>query len=194
MDPLTVLCLYSQYSTNSDLILSKIKKNSLDFIKSIPIDTLYSRKIVKPKVTSVPAIVIQYPTSLEIYEGTDAFNWLDEVIENKNKEELKIQMQQEMLELQKKMEMEKSKLDEEKKNLETVVKQPKTPQIASMPPPSDPVKTEKYTPIDEIVDLQQVTDTSQKVSASTKKTQDLLARARELEKGREDLSPKKPPF
>lgn len=221
MDPIAVICLYSQYSTNCDLFVAKIKKNNIDFIQLIPLDTLYSRKMVSAKIKKVPAIVVQYPNSLEIYEGMEAFSWLDEVIENKNKEDVnnamaELHRQKELLEL------EKSKLQNTspEKPLESNTSPPPEPktttdtrQVTDPNPSIESSQVEKrksekgdrptYTPIDDVVvdDIQipdvgdrNDTGTTKKLSASSKKTQDLLARARELEKGREDLSNRKPPF
>lgn len=204
MDPLSVLCLYSQYSPNSDRFIAKLKKYAIDFIQLIPLDTVYSRKIVSSKIKSVPAIVIQYPNSLEIYEGTEALDWLDEVIQNKQKDD----MQKEMLQ----------RLEQQKIQSELPPPLPSQPQppppspvqpSSQSPPPPPPTpsvqvtpqqssSTDKYTPIDDVVTIEdsqnRESQTQQKLSASSKKTQDLLARARELEKGREDMSGKKPPF
>lgn len=210
MDPLAVLCLYSQYSTNCDMFIAKIKKNNIDFIQFIPLDTPYSRKMVASKIRKVPAVAVHYPNSLEIYEGAEAFTWLDEVVENKNKEDVnnalvEIQRQKQLLEL------EKSKIIQtppeqpptESKNNQPQPPSPSPPesfnelQLPPPPPPSSNKST--YTPIDDVVNENQAdggneTGTTKKLSASSRKTQDLLARARELEKGREDLSSRKPPF
>ena len=233
MDPLAVLCLYSQYSVNCDRFITKIKKNDIDFIQMIPIDTLFSRQLVGNKIKSVPAIVIQYPNSLEIYEGIEAFDWLDEIIQNKNKEEVKSSIQIEMLELQRQkdlFELEKNKLqktesspdDSLSKNESAALIDSNTTEKVNakgalgsksseinrldfkIPSPGK----DKYTPIDDVVDdsssaeqsveqsdpPENSTGTNKKLSASSKKTQDLLSRAKELEKGREDLGNKKPPF
>ena len=209
MDPLAVLCLYSQYSTHSDRFLKKIKKYNIDFMELIPVDTLYSRNIVSSKIKTVPAVIIQYPDSLEIYEGDEATDWLDDVIQNKQKDDL----QKELL---KKLEEEKytNIPSSESSQLETKGSELSPPPVtnttplsmtpppmtnsAPTPPESSNEKDNKYTPIDDVVTIDDnrgvETQTQQKLSASSKKTQDLLARARELEKGREDLGGKKPPF
>ena len=245
MDPLAVLCLYSQYSVNCDRFITKIKKNDIDFIQMIPIDTLFSRQLVGRKIKSVPAIVIQYPNSLEIYEGMEAFDWLDEIIQNKNKEEVKSSIQMEMLELQRQkdlFELEKNKLQKtesspddslskkesaalidsnttEKVNVKGGALGSKSSEINRLDFKIPSPGKDKYTPIDDVVDdsssaeqsveqsdtrgsaptersdtPENSTGTNKKLSASSKKTQDLLTRAKELEKGREDLSNKKPPF
>lgn len=235
MDPLAVLCLYSQYSVNCDRFITKIKKNDIDFIQMIPIDTLFSRQLVGNKIKSVPAIVIQYPNSLEIYEGIEAFDWLDEIIQNKNKEEVKSSIQMEMLELQRQkdlFELEKNKLQKtesspddslpknesaalidsnttEKVNAKGALgSKSKSSEINRLDFKIPSPGKDKYTPIDDVVDdsssaeqsveqsdpPENSTGTNKKLSASSKKTQDLLSRAKELEKGREDLGNKKPPF
>jgi hypothetical protein len=244
MDPLAVLCLYSQYSLNCDRFITKIKKNDIDFIQMIPLDTLFSRQLVGSKIKSVPAIIIQYPNSLEIYEGMEAFDWLDEIIQNKNKEEVKSSIQMEMLELQRQkdlFELEKHKLQKtesppddslSKNESAALIDSNSTEKVNAkgalgsksseinrvdfkIPSPGK----DKYTPIDDVVDdssseeqsvepgdtrgraptepgdtPENSTGTNKKLSASSKKTQDLLSRAKELEKGREDLGNKKPPF
>ena len=239
MDPIAVICLYSQYSTNCDMFVAKIKKNNIDFIQLIPLDTLYSRKMVSTKIKKVPAIAVQYPNSLEIYEGMEAFSWLDEVIENKNKEDVnnamaELHRQKELLELEKNKLQNKppEKPIESNTSTELNSSSPDTSQSntvsegfthtnAPRPGESDNPggfsshlersdtkgKSQKdrptYTPIDDVVvdEIQKPdvgdrneTGTTKKLSASSKKTQDLLARARELEKGREDLGNRKPPF
>jgi hypothetical protein len=63
-------------------------------------------------------------------------------------------------------------------------------------PPPPPKIEDKYTPIDTVLTPDSNpninSNTEHKPSASVKKTQDLLARARELEKGRDDIHSKKP--
>lgn len=207
MDPISVLCLYSQYSENSDRFISKIQKNTIDFIQLVPVDTVYSRRIISGRVKSVPAIVIQYPNSVEIYEGVEAFDWLEEVILNKKDEEVKNSMKSQLLEIEaqkKLLETEKEKLQQFKDNKEEnpIESEPKK-NIEKVKEYKSEKSKDRYTAIEDIVappdqsvESESMVDSisGTKLSASSKKTQDLLSRARELEKGREDFSNKKPPF
>ena len=187
MDPLNIICLYSQYSKVCDFFINKIKQNQIDFIHLIPVDTLHSRKILNGRVSTVPSIVIQYPTNIEIYEGQKATDWIEEVIENKIKENKIIEENNKLEQQRKNMAIEQQRLKQE---LEELKKQKEELQL--QPPP--PAKTEdKYTPIDDVLTPDSsITNNDHKPSASVKKTQDLLARARELEKGRDEINSKKP--
>lgn len=207
LEPQNIICLYSIYSEQCKQFLSKIQENTIDFINMLQIDTPYSRKIVSDKIKKVPSVLIEFSNGLlEIYEGEKAFTWLNEVINNKKLDEIKEKtfleqqkIQNELLELKRQKEL----LELQKKELENTNNNPKQETINNKTE-NKPEKN-KYTAIDDVMDSNlldlESTDMerdvmerdSAKMSASTKKTQDLLSRARELEKGRDDLSSKKPP-
>jgi hypothetical protein len=180
--PTNILCLYSSYSPESTKFITKLQNNEIDFLELVPVDNPIVRKKVCKRVKKVPCLIIEYNTGeTEIYEGDKAQNWLEEIILNKKTEEAK---QKALLEHQKLLEdiqRQKEELEKQKKELEKT---------------ATTTQSSKYTAIDDVLDEERelYEKDAAKVSASGKKTQDLLSRARELEKGREDLGSKKPPL
>jgi hypothetical protein len=188
--PTNILCLYSSYSSECKKFISKLQKNEIDFVQLIPVDNPEVRRKVVNKVKRVPCLLIEYDTEeLEIYEGDKAFDWLEQIIMNKKAEEMRQKALMEQQKLLEDIQREKELLERQKKELE----EQKTTD-------APPAKKEKYTAIGDVLDdgvdneREMYERDAAKVSASSKKTQDLLSRARELEKGREDLSSKKPPL
>lgn len=83
--------LYSQYSPNSKRFLDMIKNAPIDFAASIGLSSLcidntdVRERILKSKnieIVSVPCVLIIYPDGgVEKYDGSNAFKWAEEVIQ-----------------------------------------------------------------------------------------------------------------
>lgn len=199
-DIVNILCLYSSFSTSCSDFIKQLRENNLDFVNLLQIDTNSARRIASSNIKKVPALLLEYSDGrVDLFEGDRAFSWLYEIITNKRnaelarrqqKEQEKIRKQMEDLEMQKRMiekqklEMMKFEMEEMKKKKELETKETKTTSINEIisKPDDEP---------NNIIGERAET----KPSASSKKTQDLLARARELEKGRElEMPNKKPPL
>jgi hypothetical protein len=201
-NPASVLCVYSRHSEQCKKILEKIQNYGLDFIVPVSVDNAIARKFLASRIKYVPCLILQYSTHTETYEGDKAFAWINEIIAAKLEEALQteketVQSQLETLQKQIELKIEEKYREEYEKRLQT----PEEPAIMSGA--RTKVGKSKGTFIGDLVDLEQLDDeepelperapppTAQNMSA--KKSQDLLSRAREMEKSREDSSRKKGP-
>ena len=196
--PINIYGLYSSFSQKSKALLESIKSNNLDFITLIKIDSSSHRNLLKNKIQEVPSVIVESSDgNIEVFEGNKAFMWLSDVISNKQKNDMeqKYRMEQEkildsmnqmklqneilMKEIEKKnaeLETQKTteKVSKDFTNINDVIETPENnlPSQPIQPPPVQPSDRNEIQP---------------------RKNQDVLARARELEKGRElDISNKKP--
>jgi hypothetical protein len=207
-DIVNILCLYSSFSKSCSDFIKQLRENNLDFVNLLQVDTQHARKIASTNVQKVPALLLEYSDGrVELFEGDRCFSWLYEIINNKRNaesarrqemEQEKIRKQMQELEMQKrmiekqKMEMMKLEMEEmKKKNELEAQKENKTTSINEVISESQTKESVKFEEPNSVVGER----TETKPSASSKKTQDLLTRARELEKGRElELPNKKPPL
>ena len=74
-NPKNILCFYSKYSENSQLLVNLAKKyNELEEIKYICVDSQNVREALQKnkniKIESVPCVLLCYPSNyIEKYEG-----------------------------------------------------------------------------------------------------------------------------
>jgi hypothetical protein len=83
--------LYSKYSPNSNKLLDSLKNSRHDLTQVVPLqlvcvdNEMVRDRIMKDKtiqISSVPCILIIYNDGgVEKFEGTNAFNWVDELIQ-----------------------------------------------------------------------------------------------------------------
>ena len=86
-----IVLISSKQSSACKKFERRIRKEGLDFIKVIVADTLETRKILKDRVNLVPCIVVVYEDNgvieYDTFEADDAEEWLEELLENKRKEQ-----------------------------------------------------------------------------------------------------------
>lgn len=197
--PVNIICLISNFSPSSKRFITRANEYAVDFIKYISIDDTQVRNIIKNRVRKVPYLIVSYSSgNVEVYESDKSFDWLNEIITNKLRQEIEEKTRQEQLRLkeiedlkQKQIELEQAKIEQAAK---FELQQAKNEEIKTQPSPVSTVGN-RFTSISDLGDdvpTSSPDDQQQKmVNAATKKSSSLLERARELEKGREELSNKK---
>lgn len=200
--PVNIICLISNFSPASNRFITKANECGVDFIKYISIDDAQLRNLIKDRVRRVPYLIINYSSgNVEVYEGDKSFDWLNEIINNKLRQEIDVKNQKEQKYLQeieslkrKQVELQQKMQDEQKLLEEKLKAASSQPASVALSVPSSQASGNRFTSIADLGgDVAETDDAAQQkmVSAATKKSSSLLERAKELEKGREELSNKK---
>lgn len=75
-----ILILYSEYSKKCKKFLSTLNNDPIIDVKKIQklcIDNPQVRKVVEKHVQVVPAVMVKNNSDIDLYEGDEAYDWLD---------------------------------------------------------------------------------------------------------------------
>lgn len=75
-----ILILYSEYSKKCKKFLSTLNNDPIIDVKKIQklcIDNPQVRKVVEKHVQVVPAVMVKNNSEIDLYEGDEAYDWLD---------------------------------------------------------------------------------------------------------------------
>lgn len=75
-----ILILYSEYSKKCKKFLSTLNNDPIIDVKKIQklcIDNPQVRKVVEKHVQIVPAVMVKNNSEIDLYEGDEAYDWLD---------------------------------------------------------------------------------------------------------------------
>lgn len=212
MDIKITTFLFSKYSNNCKAFIEMLSKIPNEYkvnlkMTDVCIDNEKIRKNIlnskKIDIKMVPCILIVYNNgAIEKFEGSDAFNWLNEIIgniiksqetENQIKQQQEIQnqlqqqissQQQQLLEQQQLFEQQKL-LEQEKEN-QKVVSIPAKKQLNKKGKTSiDDLETESEDNIDEFEE--DIQETSKSKNALTVKKESLMNTAMAMQKSRDNL-------
>lgn len=178
-----IVLISSKQSSACKKFERRIRKEGLDFIKVIVADTLETRKILKDRVNLVPCVVVVYENNgvieYDTFEADDAEEWLEELLENKRKEQTPQQ-----------------------EPTQSAAPEPQTQNIPEPQnkPSQDPSKKYTYINLDDshpqesqqAPPPQQQEPIRESSRANNIKSADLLSKAREMEKMRQQEFNKKP--
>ena len=182
-----IILITSKFSSVSKKFERKIRKEQLDFIKIVTADTPEIRKLLSKHVKHVPCIIVVYDNEGDLeydtFEAGDAEEWLEELLQNRKEEQ---------------------KLIEREKAKEIVIEPAKeiVKEIVKEPVKETPAKNYSYINLDDSVPQEQpvvaeqprapVPEHQNTSRANNAKSVDLLSKAREMEKMRQQEFNKKP--
>lgn len=215
--------LYSKYSTNSQKLLDIITKSNIDLTKEINMEFVnidnqkIREKILKNKsidVSSVPCILLIYSNGqIEKYENEAVFKWINEILNFLLQSNQSSDFQNQELQRQKmQLEEERKQLELEKNKLIEIVEKKTKKNIERDKSTGFTTKTKKAVKVTSIDDLESEDDeneeefvpqlpqtnssgnrSSSSSNAAIQKSSDIMSKAKELAKGREESDPPPPP-
>jgi thiol-disulfide isomerase/thioredoxin len=80
-DPVSVIVFYSNYSGNCKAFMQLLKNNETELpsnIKYVCVDDTAMRREVSKKIRQVPGLVVLSNNDISLYEGGNAFDWMND--------------------------------------------------------------------------------------------------------------------